>query len=92
MEIRRRDGSPYPPNTLTNIASGLQRYMHSCGRYELKLLSKDDPTFALFRKALEARCKELLSFNSVVNAFVASFLLIISFARLRFSCMCVSHR
>lgn len=57
-EIRRKDGTDYPPNTLTNI--GIQRYLREeCNRPAINFLKKDDPTFDLFRKSLDSRMKEL---------------------------------
>lgn len=59
-EIRRKDGTDYPPNTLTNIAAGIQRYLREeCNRPAINFLKKDDPTFDLFRKSLDSRMKEL---------------------------------
>ncbi|XP_062601332.1 zinc finger MYM-type protein 2-like [Saccostrea cucullata] len=59
-EIRRKDGTNYPPNTLTNIAAGIQRHLREeCNRPTVNFLKKDDPTFDLFRKSLDSRMKEL---------------------------------
>ncbi|XP_070581470.1 uncharacterized protein [Ptychodera flava] len=61
-EIKRKDGKPYPPNTLTNIAAGLQRYLVDvCDRRDVHLLKKDDGTFKTFQHALEKRKKELIA-------------------------------
>jgi len=58
MEVRRKDGTPYPPNTLTNIMSGLQRHLREKGR-NVGFFKKDDTEFMLFRKSLDSRMKEL---------------------------------
>ena len=59
-EVRRKDGTDYPPNTLTQITAGLQRHLREeCDRPGINLLKKDDTTFDLFRKSLDARMKEL---------------------------------
>ena len=60
IETRRKDGTPYPPNTLTAITSGIQRYLkEECGRLEVNLFKDDDPHFYHFRAMLDQRMKEL---------------------------------
>lgn len=55
-EVRRRDKRPYPPDTLMQIASGLQRHLrHVSGRSDITFFDKYSPTFAQFREALKAR-------------------------------------
>lgn len=40
-EIRRKDGTDYSPNTLTNIAAGIQRYLREkCNRPAINFLKK----------------------------------------------------
>ena len=59
-EVRRKDGNDYPPNTVTHITAGLQRHLREeCGRPGINLLKKDDTTFDLFWKSLNARMKKL---------------------------------
>ena len=59
-EIRRKDGSPYPPNTLYQIAAGIQRHLRdTCGLTDIKFFQKDDPHFSIFRGCLDHRMKEL---------------------------------
>ena len=59
-EVRRKDGTDYPPNTLTQITAGLQLHLREeCDRPGINLLKKDDTTFDLFLKSLDARMKEL---------------------------------
>lgn len=58
-EVRRKDGTDYPPNFLTQITAAIQRHLPSCNRPTINILKKDGPHFDLFRKALDARMKEL---------------------------------
>lgn len=68
LEIRRKDGNFYPPNTLVQITSALQRYLRSdCDINDVNFFKEDDPTFAGFRKTLDARMKELTSQGIGVN-------------------------
>ncbi|XP_071153407.1 zinc finger MYM-type protein 2-like [Mytilus edulis] len=60
QECRRVDTSPYPPNSLVQLASGIQRYLRTdCNRNDVSLFEKDSSTFAFFRKCLDSRMKEL---------------------------------
>ena len=60
IEARRKDGTPYPPNTLVGISTGIQRYLREdCGRLEVHLLKEEDPSFFNFRAQLDQRMKEL---------------------------------
>lgn len=62
IECRRKDGSPYPPNTLYNISASIQRTLRDIyGRNEVSILDEADINFADFRKQLDARMKELTS-------------------------------
>ena len=59
-EIRRKDGNVYPPATLTQITSALQRHLkNECGLESINFFQDADPTFAGFRRTLDARMKEL---------------------------------
>ena len=61
-EIKRRDGTDYPPNTLKSIASGVQRHMQEdCNRRDINIFQKSDTSFKTFRSALQSRTKQLLS-------------------------------
>ena len=52
LEVIRRDGKPYPANSLYAISTGLLRHSGvDLNRYDLNILSKDDPHFQSFRKA-----------------------------------------
>ena len=56
IEVRRKDGSPYPPNTLYNIACGIQRYLgDTCNRQDLSFFKKDCKDFHQFRAAIDSR-------------------------------------
>ena len=62
LEIRRKNGNYYPPNTLLQISSVLQHYLKTeCDVNDVNFFKEDDPTFAGFRKTLDARMKELTS-------------------------------
>ncbi|KAI8496541.1 hypothetical protein Bbelb_258400 [Branchiostoma belcheri] len=60
FEIRRMDGKPYPPKTLYLIVSAILRHFREdLKRHDVNFLDKTDSRFAEFRKALDARMKEL---------------------------------
>lgn len=60
QEVRRADGKPYVPDSLRDIASGLQRHLkENLHMPKVNLLDKANEHFGKFRKALEARCREL---------------------------------
>ena len=48
MEIRRQDGTDYPPNSLTNIISGIQRQLRENGR-NVNFFKKGDNEFLRLR-------------------------------------------
>ena len=60
LEVRRKDGKPYPPNTLYNIVSGIQRYYKDeKERPDLDFLSSSNHFFISLRKVLDSRMKKL---------------------------------
>lgn len=62
IEIRRKDGQPYPGNTLIQITSALQRHLRANSKFkDVNLFKTDDSTFIEFRKTLDARMKELIA-------------------------------
>ena len=56
LEVRKKDGSLYPPNTLHHIIAGLLRHMRENGR-NIDLFN--DPGFASFRASLDAEMKRI---------------------------------
>jgi len=65
LEIGRADGKPYPPKTLQQIASAIQRHLRvECNRPEIMLFRKEYPCFHSFRLALDSRMKELTALRS----------------------------
>lgn len=49
-EIRRKNGDPYPPNTLTQIASATQRHLRNkCEKSDVSFFKEDDLVFAGFK-------------------------------------------
>jgi len=60
VEIRRKDGTPYPANTLTQIVAALQRHLRSMfSNRQINFFKDDDIVFREFRKTLDARMKVL---------------------------------
>ncbi|XP_053390761.1 zinc finger MYM-type protein 2-like [Mercenaria mercenaria] len=59
MEVKRQDGKDYPPNTLTQIVSGLQRYLTTiCNRNNINFF-REGSQFSEFRRCIDTRMKEL---------------------------------
>ncbi|XP_062599022.1 uncharacterized protein LOC134260486 [Saccostrea cucullata] len=68
IEIRRKDGTAYPPNTLTQIVAALQRYLRSnCYDRQFNFFKDDDLVFRDFRKTLDSHMKSLTSQGIGVN-------------------------
>lgn len=60
VEIRKKNGLEYPPNTLHHVVAGIMRHMrYNCGRPELDFFK--DPSFSDFRASLDAEMKRLQS-------------------------------
>lgn len=60
MEIRRKDGNPYPPHTLMQIVMGIQRYLRQqAGKPTICILDRSNSTYSNFRSVLDYRIKEL---------------------------------
>ena len=70
LEARRRDGKPYPPNTLYNIIAGIQRYYRiEQKRPDLTFLDDKNHWFSTFREKLDSRMKELTEIGlNVINS------------------------
>ncbi len=56
MEVRRKDGQPYPPNTLHQLCCGVLRCVRKV-KPEIGIFK--DPEFLSFRKTLDAEMKRL---------------------------------
>lgn len=56
-EAVKKDGLPYPPNSLYQLVVSIQRYLKENGRHEV--LFFDQPVYDTLRKSLDARMKEL---------------------------------
>ena len=59
LEIRKKDGSEFPPNSLHHLVCGLMRYIRHQGRPELDFFK--DSEFTSFRTSLDAEMKRLQS-------------------------------
>ena len=60
LETRRQDGRNYPPNTLVNLFSGLQRFhVETLNRPDLNFISDTNVFFHGFRKTLDGKMKQL---------------------------------
>ena len=61
QEAKRRDGKNYPAGSVNNIVAAIQRYLRENGRPEINFYDKNDLTFDLLRKSVDARMRELNS-------------------------------
>ena len=57
LEVRKKDGSEFPPNTLHHLICGLVRYIRLHGKPQLDVFK--DPDFSGFRSSLDAEMKRL---------------------------------
>lgn len=57
VEVKRKDGTPYPPNSLYQICCGLGRGLVDIGRSDVDIFNA--PEFALFRDTLDSCMKQL---------------------------------
>ena len=58
LEVRKKDSTYYPPESLYQLVCGLQRYLHQNGRPEVKLVT-GDPRFYDVYQTLDAEMKRL---------------------------------
>ena len=65
LEIRKKDGDPYPPNTIYQLVCGLQRFLKEHGRADIKIF--DIPEFHNFRGTLDEEMKRLNSTGCYIN-------------------------
>ena len=68
QEVHRADGRPYPPDSLRDLSSGLQRHIRdTLGRKDIVLLQSTalNPSNAVviqgYQRALNLRCQELIN-------------------------------
>ena len=61
LEVRKQDGSEYPPRSLYYIVCGLLRFIRDKNIHNMNLLDEKDHRFGVFQRVLDARMKELLS-------------------------------
>lgn len=57
LEVRKKDGEEYPPNTVHHICCGLMRYLRWNGQPTIDFLS--DSAFTSFKASLDAEMKRL---------------------------------
>ena len=57
MEVRKKNGEEFPPNSLHHIVSGIQRHLRFNGKPAIDFFN--DPTFAEFKLNLDAEMKHL---------------------------------
>ena len=57
VEIRRKDGKPYPASTLKHILAGIQRHLRNESNVKINFFK--DPSFSLLR--MDSRMKDLRS-------------------------------
>ena len=55
MEVRKKDGTNFLPNTLHHICCGIMRHLRTNGKPSLDIFN--DPEFADFRASLDAEMK-----------------------------------
>ncbi|XP_005994024.1 uncharacterized protein LOC102346282 [Latimeria chalumnae] len=59
-EVRRKDGTAYPPSTLMQLVCCIQRYLREeCKRARVDFFNKFNSAFAELRATLDARIKQL---------------------------------
>ncbi|XP_076109599.1 uncharacterized protein KIAA1958-like [Mytilus galloprovincialis] len=63
VEVRKRDGLEYPPKSLYYIICGLLRHLRDEEIHDKNFLNENDIRFAVFRKVLNAKMKELASWG-----------------------------
>ena len=59
LEVRKKDGSEYRPNTLHHICCGILRHLRESGRPDIDIFK--DSLFADFRATLDGEMKQLQS-------------------------------
>lgn len=60
FQVRRKDGSDYPAESLRLLCIALWRYIrYNCKRSDLNPFNRDNPVFSVFQQTLIGRIKEL---------------------------------
>ena len=65
LEVRKKNGDPYPPNTLYQLICGLQRQLREHGRADIKLF--DNPSLHGFRSTLDGEMRRLNGTGNYLN-------------------------
>ena len=65
LEVRKKNGDPYPPNTLYQLICGLQRQLRERGHADIKLF--DNPSLHDFRTTLDGEMKRLNGTGNYLN-------------------------
>ena len=65
LEIRKKNGEPYPPNSLYQIVCGLQCQLREHGRADIKLF--ENPALYDFRSTLDSEMKRLNATGNYLN-------------------------
>ena len=73
IETARRDGKPYPPDTLWNICCGIQRHLRQFNA-ELNIFNERNKIFNDFYCSLDSRMKELTGLYFLHYFFVCYFI------------------
>ena len=64
VEAKRKDGTPYPPNSLYQICCGLGRALNGGGRADVDMFNA--PEFAVFHDTLDSCMKQLRASGNYV--------------------------
>ena len=59
LEVRKKDGSLYPANTLHHLCCGVMRHLRQAGWHDIDIFK--DPSFAEFRATLDSEMKKTQS-------------------------------
>ena len=60
LEVHKRDGAHYPPDTLYAICTGLSRSLKGADRAAINIFT--DPDFITFKETLDSKMKQLSIF------------------------------
>ena len=65
LEVRKKNGEPYPPDSLYQIVCGLQRFLKDHGRADIKIF--ENPAFHGFRATINGEMKRLTATGKYTN-------------------------